>query len=69
MQKADPLSALSDRYQRAALGYVELRWPVLPGGVLHEGRLVDPVTEDPVANVNLHPTNEATTDVDLVRRW
>ncbi|MEU6148476.1 bifunctional DNA primase/polymerase [Actinosynnema sp. NPDC047251] len=54
---------------QAALSYVELGWPVLPGAIWHDGHFASPVDELPVTNPRLRPIEEATTDADLVREW
>ncbi|MBB5807365.1 hypothetical protein F4560_007133 [Saccharothrix ecbatanensis] len=54
---------------QAALSYAELGWPVLPGAVWHDGHFADPVSGLPVTNPCLRPSEEATTDVALVREW
>ncbi|RKT52471.1 bifunctional DNA primase/polymerase [Saccharothrix australiensis] len=58
-----------DENLRAALDYAAMGWPVIPGAAWDGGRFVDPATGRPVDQVRLHPVAEATTDVDVVRRW
>lgn len=53
----------------AALSYVALDWPVLPGAVWRGGRFVDPADGLPTPDVALRPAGAATTDSSVVRDW
>jgi hypothetical protein len=54
---------------RAALDYVALGWPVVPGAVWRNGHFADPVDGKLFLSPALRPIEEATTDPAKVREW
>ena len=55
--------------RQAALDFVEMGWPVLPGAIWHNGHFADPADESRVIDPCLRPSVEATTDARRVREW